>query len=102
MAQASRPVAQASRLQSTADWHRPAHAIVALAKAAPDRARPYVKRFLSVGPWQSRMYAARAAAQVGDVESLRRLASDADDNVREAAVRRSFDGRSRPTQTRST
>ena len=69
-----------------ADWHRPAHAIVALAKAAPDRAKPYIARFITGEPWQSRMYAARAAAQAGDTDALRRLAADTDDNVREAAV----------------
>jgi cyclophilin family peptidyl-prolyl cis-trans isomerase len=69
-----------------AEWRRPAHAIVALAKAAPDRARPYLTRFLAGEPWQSRMYGARAAAQVGDLNALRRLAGDANDNVREAAI----------------
>jgi cyclophilin family peptidyl-prolyl cis-trans isomerase/HEAT repeat protein len=67
-------------------WQRPAHAIVALAKAAPDRSRPYIARFLTGGPWQSRMYGARAAALAGDAEALRRLAADANDNVREAAI----------------
>ena len=67
-------------------WHRPAHALVALAKAAPDRARPYVARFVDGGPWQSRMYAARAAAQLADAGIMRRLAGDANDNVREAAI----------------
>ena len=43
------------------DWHRPAHAIVAVAKAAPERAHPMLARFLSAADWQTRMYAARAA-----------------------------------------
>jgi cyclophilin family peptidyl-prolyl cis-trans isomerase/HEAT repeat protein len=68
------------------DWHRPAHALVAVAKAAPERARPMLARFLSATDWQSRMYAARAAGQLGDAKALRQLAGDANDNVREAAV----------------
>jgi cyclophilin family peptidyl-prolyl cis-trans isomerase/HEAT repeat protein len=79
-------VAQASSLRIADQWHRPAHAIVALAKAAPDRARPYVGRFLAAGPWQSRAYGATAAARAGDVAALRSLAGDANDNVRTAAV----------------
>ena len=76
----------AEALAKATDWLRPAHAILALAKAAPERARPYIARFLRSGPWQSRIYGARAAAQAGDVEMLKRFAADADDNVREAAI----------------
>jgi cyclophilin family peptidyl-prolyl cis-trans isomerase len=68
------------------DWHRPAHAIVAAAKAAPERAHPMLARFLSAAEWQTRMYAARAAGQLGDTNAIRRLAGDTNDNVREAAV----------------
>jgi cyclophilin family peptidyl-prolyl cis-trans isomerase/HEAT repeat protein len=72
--------------QDDADWRLRAHAIVALAKAAPDRGRPMLARFLNAKQWQTRMYTARAAAQFGDAAALRRLAADTDDNVREAAV----------------
>ncbi len=68
------------------DWHRPAHAIVALAKAAPERVRPMIARFVTAAEWQSRMYVARAAGSLGDAKLLRRLAGDGNDNVREAAV----------------
>jgi cyclophilin family peptidyl-prolyl cis-trans isomerase/HEAT repeat protein len=68
------------------DWHRPAHAIAALAKAAPERGRPMLARFLEARQWQTRMYAATAAAQFGDVAALRTLAGDSNDNVREAAL----------------
>jgi cyclophilin family peptidyl-prolyl cis-trans isomerase/HEAT repeat protein len=68
------------------DWHRPAHAIVAAVKASPERARPMVARFIRSGQWQTRMYAARAASQLGDVTALRALADDSNDNVREAAL----------------
>ncbi|HEY3382934.1 MAG TPA: peptidylprolyl isomerase [Vicinamibacterales bacterium] len=67
-------------------WHAPAHAIVSLAKIAPDQARPELQHFLKVEPWQARMYAAHAATELGDAAVLRSLARDPDANVREAAV----------------
>ena len=67
-------------------WHRAAHAIVALAAAAPPRAKEALPQFLDSPIWQMRMYAARAAATLGDRGGLERLAVDEDDNVREAAV----------------
>jgi cyclophilin family peptidyl-prolyl cis-trans isomerase len=75
-----------SAAQDDADWRLRAHAIVALAKAAPERGRPMVARFLNAKQWQARMYAATAAAQVGDAAALRRLTADPQENVREAAV----------------
>jgi peptidyl-prolyl cis-trans isomerase B (cyclophilin B) len=67
-------------------WHRPAHAIVALAGAAPDRARSALASFVASPLWQVRMYAARAAAVLTDRAALEKLAADADDNVCEAAI----------------
>jgi cyclophilin family peptidyl-prolyl cis-trans isomerase/HEAT repeat protein len=67
-------------------WHRPAHALVSLARVAPDRARPLLPAFVAAEPWQVRMYAARAAAALGDASALLRLAADANANVREAAI----------------
>ncbi|HEY7790053.1 MAG TPA: peptidylprolyl isomerase [Vicinamibacterales bacterium] len=67
-------------------WHRPAHALVSLAKRAPDRARPLLGRFAVGEPWEVRMYAARAAGVLHDQETLQHLALDADDNVRNAAL----------------
>ena len=67
-------------------WHRAAHALVALAAAAPDRGSAALPQFTGSRVWQLRMYAARAAALVGDRASLERLAKDEDDNVCEAAV----------------
>jgi len=67
-------------------WHRAAHAIVAMAAAAPDRASAVLPRFSGSKTWQLRMYAARAAAALKDRAALDTLAADADDNVREAAV----------------
>lgn len=67
-------------------WHRAAHAIVALAAAAPQRAAAALPQFLEARVWQLRMYAARAAEALKDRAALERLAADEDDNVREAAI----------------
>ena len=49
---------------SARDWHRPAHAVVALAKIAPDAARKVLPLYVTHPTWQVRMYAARAAGCV--------------------------------------
>ena len=67
-------------------WQRAAHAIVALAAAAPDRAAVALPRLAGADVWQVRMYAARAAATLKDRALLDRFAKDESDNVREAAV----------------
>ena len=67
-------------------WHRGAHALVALAVAAPDRASAVLPQFTGSTFWQMRMYAARAAVLLENRAVLETLAQDADDNVREAAV----------------
>jgi cyclophilin family peptidyl-prolyl cis-trans isomerase/HEAT repeat protein len=67
-------------------WHRGAHAFVALAKRAPDRAALSMNAFVTHPNWWVRMYAARAAGAAGDVARLEKLAYDANDNVREAAL----------------
>ena len=69
-------------------WHREAHALVALAKRAPDRAAISMTAFVSHQVWQVRMYAARAAAIMKDVPTLERLAADPHPNVREATLAR--------------
>jgi cyclophilin family peptidyl-prolyl cis-trans isomerase/HEAT repeat protein len=71
---------------SGAAWHQAAHAIVSLARVAPADARLLLPRFVGHPTWQVRMYAARAAGQMAAFEPLARLGSDADDNVREAAI----------------
>ena len=68
------------------DWHRPAHALLALAKRSPDAAGAALPAFESSKTWEVRMYAARAAGLLRDQETLHRLALDADDNVRNAAI----------------
>jgi cyclophilin family peptidyl-prolyl cis-trans isomerase len=71
---------------SARGWHRSAHALVALAAAAPAQATAALPQFTGSRIWQLRMYAARAASQLGDREVLEQLARDEDDNVRETAV----------------
>ena len=76
----------AKRPRGGASWHPAAHGILALARIRPDVARhmlpPIVRNPV---PWL-RDYAARAAAIVGDTATLRTLAADANDNVKEAAI----------------
>jgi cyclophilin family peptidyl-prolyl cis-trans isomerase len=67
-------------------WHRPAHAIVALARVDTYGAARRLPAFAGHPVWQVRMYAARAAAVLGDQVTLRALARDESDNVREAAL----------------
>ena len=67
-------------------WHREAHAFVALAKRSPEAAAISMEAFATHPSWWVRMYAARAAASVGDVIRLDKLAYDTNDNVREAAL----------------
>jgi cyclophilin family peptidyl-prolyl cis-trans isomerase/HEAT repeat protein len=75
-----------NRMASTAEWHRAAHALVSLAKIAPDAARELLPAFVASPLWPARMYAARAAAIVRDADLLLRLADDPRDNVRDAAL----------------
>lgn len=67
-------------------WHRPAHALVALAAVAPETAARYLEIHATHDTWWVRRYAARAAASGQSVEVLERLAGDEHDGVREAAV----------------
>src|SRR5262249_27779824 len=68
------------------NWHRPAHAFVALAKRAPDRADASMEAFALHPTWWVRVYAAKAASAMGDVVWLEKLATDVNDNVREATL----------------
>jgi cyclophilin family peptidyl-prolyl cis-trans isomerase/HEAT repeat protein len=72
--------------EGAAGWHRGAHALRSLARIAPDEARACLPRFSGSSLWPVRMYAARAAALLGDSDHLTRLAHDERDNVRDAAV----------------
>jgi len=67
-------------------WHRPTHAFLAIAKRAPDRAQAAMAAFVGHPNWWVRLYAAKAAALLGDVVWLEKLAADTNDNVREATL----------------
>lgn len=67
-------------------WHRHAHALVALAAAAPDRAGDAITRDAASPLWHLRAYAARAAAVAGDRGKLETLSADADDRVANQAL----------------
>lgn len=69
-----------------ASWHRSAHALVSLARVAPERARAALPRVVQDPIWQPRVYAARAAGLLKERATLEALARDADDNVRNAAI----------------
>jgi cyclophilin family peptidyl-prolyl cis-trans isomerase/HEAT repeat protein len=71
---------------SRGTWHAPAHAIVSLAKVAPEQARALLSVYKGHAVWQVRMYAAHAAAALAAVDHLTALARDENDNVREAAL----------------
>jgi cyclophilin family peptidyl-prolyl cis-trans isomerase len=76
-----------ARVPPTAgSWHRETHAFVALAKRSREKALPLMDSFVSHPVWWVRMYAAGAAAVAGDLAHLEKLAYDASDNVREAAI----------------
>jgi len=67
-------------------WHAPAHALVSLARTQPAEAAKALPAFAIHETWQVRMYAARAAGQLGDPATLAALMGDPSDNVREAAL----------------
>lgn len=71
---------------SSANWHRPTHAFLALAMRARDRAAASMDAFATHPNWWVRMYAARAAAAMEDTAWLGKLSADVNDNVREATL----------------
>ncbi len=84
LAALARPRGDSSRVPGT--WHRRAHALVALARRAPEAARPLIAPAAASAEWHLRMYAARAAAAVGDAAVLGALAADPQANVARAAI----------------
>jgi cyclophilin family peptidyl-prolyl cis-trans isomerase/HEAT repeat protein len=81
-----RIVSDPADVGSPREWHRAAHALVALAGSSPDRLAAALGPFATSLIWQVRMYAARAATTVKDTVLLEKLAADDEDNVREAAI----------------
>jgi len=75
-----------SELGAARGWHRNAHALVALAAAAPDRIGDAIARDAASPTWQLRAYAARAAAVVSDRPTLETLAADSDERVAALAL----------------
>lgn len=75
---------------TAAEWHRPAHAVVALAKVAPAQARSLFLSLSSSPPLSlshfHRAYLAEAAGIAADTALLVRLARDPHPNVRTAAI----------------
>jgi cyclophilin family peptidyl-prolyl cis-trans isomerase len=80
------PRGATARSAARGSWHAGAHAMVSLARVAPDSARTAIARLVAHPVWQVRMYAAAAAGELADTASLGKLASDRADNVRDAAV----------------
>ncbi|MES2525304.1 MAG: HEAT repeat domain-containing protein, partial [Gemmatimonadota bacterium] len=72
-------------------WRMAAHAIVSLAKQAPDSARARVVRLARSPVWQARTYAVAAARVLGDSATLATLARDREPNVAIAAMRNQDD-----------
>jgi peptidyl-prolyl cis-trans isomerase B (cyclophilin B) len=91
-----RTVARVRDLAVPRGWHRNAHALVALAQAAPERSAPWLAPYAASPVWQVRLYAARAARQAGNRAVLETLAADADDRVANVALT-GLDRPARPT-----
>ena len=83
---ANTPPTSSMRSRDGASWHPAAHALATLARVAPADARSAFRRIASSDIPELRMYAARAATTLNDTIALRRLAGDANDNVKEAAI----------------
>lgn len=67
-------------------WQAAAHGFLAVARIAPEDAREALPQYAKDPvPW-ARVYAARGAAILRDTATLRRLAADPNDNVKEAAI----------------
>ena len=80
------PTNTSRRTRGNVSWHAAAHGIVALARIRPNDARDRVRRLTEHRQWEVRMYAARAAELLSDTATLRQLADDVSDNVKEASI----------------
>lgn len=80
------PPMNARRRRGEPGWQAAAHGLVALARIAPQNARPMLDRFVTSPVPGVRMYVARASTSLSDTAMLRSLATDANDNVREVAI----------------
>ena len=80
------PPTASPRRSGAVTWHPAAHAILALARLRPAEAFALIGTLERHPTWQVRVYVARAAGVLRDSVRLRRLVSDPDDNVKEAAI----------------
>jgi peptidyl-prolyl cis-trans isomerase B (cyclophilin B) len=87
--------ADAAGTDAPRQWHRRAHALVALAAVDPEKAGALLPDSLHAKTWQIRAAVARAARMLQDKAALEELARDGDEQVRHAAI----DGLSDPTGT---
>lgn len=67
-------------------WHRPARALTALVRVAPDEARKRLPAAVAHSVWQVRATAASAAGVLNDSATAVQLSKDAAPNVRTAAI----------------
>ncbi len=67
-------------------WHRPVRALAALARLAPERARPLLSYVVAFEDPFVRAHAARIAGTLGEEEALRALVRDPSANVRQVAL----------------
>ena len=74
------------RSRGEVSWHAAAHGVVALARVRPHEAHPRARKLATNAQWEVRAYAARAAAVLSDTATLRTLARDTNDNVKEVAI----------------
>ena len=82
----TRLTAEARTPPNVGNWHREAHALVALAKVSAPQADTLLTGHARHTVWQVRMYAARAASILNHAATLETLALDANDNVRDATL----------------
>lgn len=83
---AALPPDAAPRAAGGVSWQGATHALLALARLAPDTAQHFLPAFEAHPVWQVRQYAVRAAATLGDSARLRAAVSDTHPNVRAAAL----------------
>lgn len=82
----TRQLLDSTGAMSSGPYHRSQHALVVYATIAPQSAKSLLAQFASHRDWVTRTYAARAAMALGDAATLRLLANDPNDNVRDVAV----------------
>jgi cyclophilin family peptidyl-prolyl cis-trans isomerase len=80
------PAAIETLVKTGATWRIRSHALVSLARLAPESARPLLPALAADPIWQARTYAATAAKLLKDAPTLSALAADKQPNVAAAAM----------------